>query len=320
MTELKIPIITGTAFELTRFDFSFKRIKIYDIQTEDFEKYIESLQPDHKEHNFEFVKEIIKDIHFEYDKKYAIVNENPREHYDYQDLLNVWRLLLIIYPSDLQIEHIISYYNEDGIIYNSSLSSWGKRITGNYPGDLLIGIEEDVPEINDFARKYFDRLNLENYIGLAIENYLTSFSASHLHYQYVTLCIALETIISGNFELRYRLLRSVAVLCGKDPINCDIVFDNLSELLHLRNIIVHGEKFRDQDVIKYLPPLKAIVSRTIIELIIHNIATNKELNEIITRIGFGDRAKITETWKGYRLNVRTIVDSNWIRLTEKKQK
>jgi hypothetical protein len=48
--------------------------------------------------------------------------------------------------------------------------------------------------------------------------------------------------------------------------------------------------------------------------IIHNIPTNKELNEIITRLAFGDRDKISDKWKSYKLNISTVVDSNWKKL------
>jgi hypothetical protein len=192
--------------------------------------------------------------------------------------------------------------------------SWNKTVTGEYPGEPLIAVNEDVKEINEFAKLYFDRLNLENYIGIAIENYLTSFNSSHLHYQYLTLCIALESIIHGDNEVTYRLRRTIAVLCGKDVFNCNIIFENLNKLYKLRSKIIHGEEYNIEKVQEYMQPLKAIVSRAIIELLIHNIPTNKELNENVTRLAFGDRYKITDSWKSYKLNISTIVDSNWKRL------
>lgn len=315
LTELKIPILTGSAFDLSLFDFSFKDISIFDIQSDGFEKYIENLQPDSKEDNLAFVEEIRKTIFFESDKKYAIVNNNPRTHFNYQDITNVWRLLLIIYPSDLQIEHVIEFDVDKGVIHNSSMSSWIKRMNGQFPGDLLIALQGDVEEVNEFAKNYFDGLNSQNYIGIAIENYLTSFGASHLHYQYLTLCIALESIVHSDNELTYRLRRTTAILCGMDSFNCDIIYDNLNHLYKLRSKIIHGAEYDIAKVKEYMQPLKAIVSRTIIELLIHNIPTNKALNEIITRLAFGDRNKISKKWKSYRLNISTVVDLNWKRLT-----
>jgi hypothetical protein len=308
--EYPVPILSGTYFDLTKFDFSFKDICIYDVQSQAFEKYIQDLQPDN-ECLLNFIRDLQKNIHSEYEKKYAIVKNNPRKDFNYQDILNVWRLLLIIYPSNLQIEHVINYYEQDGFIENSSMSYYENRNNG----ESLFALEEDVPEVNEFSKRYFDRLNLQNYIGVAIENYLTSYMASHIHYEYLTLCIALESSIYGNQELTYRLRRTVAVLCGKDVFNCNIIYENLNKLYTLRSKIIHGEEYRIDKVIEYLNPLRAIVSRTIIELMIHNISSNKDLNDIITKLGFGDRSKITADWKSYKLNMSTVVASNWHELS-----
>ena len=52
-------------------------------------------------------------------------------------------------------------------------------------------------------------------------------------------------------------------------------------------------------------------TRTIIELLIHNIPTNGDLDKIITELGFGDRSEISRGWKHYELNILTVVDTNW---------
>ena len=65
-----------------------------------------------------------------------------------------------------------------------------------------------------------------------------------------------------------------------------------------------------EKVIEYLKPLKSLVSRTIIELLLHNISKIEELNNRITEIGFGDRQKISKNWKHYQLNILTLFESN----------
>ena len=306
--EIIIPVLSNTFYDLSKFDFSFKDIKIVDISSDEFDAYIEAQQPDFKDGNMSFPKSIIENIHGENDKRYAIIKNNPKENFDYNDILNVWKILLIIFPSDLQIEYEIAYTFEDGFFQRSYMSSYQKK--GDYEY-YLFSDDEHLNEINEFIRLVFDRLNLTNYIGIAVENYLTSYSASHIHYQYLTLCIALESIISGNQELIYRIRRSVAILCGKDLSNCHRIYDNLNKLYTLRSKIIHGESFDYKKVASYLPPLKSIVSRTIIELLIHNIPTNTELNLKITEVGFGDRTKISESWKHFTLNIITHVESNW---------
>lgn len=312
--EITIPILSGSYFDLSKFDFSFKNICIMNISSKEFEDYIESQQPDFKVGNLMFFEGIKETIHSKYDQKYAIVNYNPKKEFNYQDLLNVWKFLLIIFPSDLQIEHEVHFDFEDNFFQRSHMTSWNKQVTGEYPGKPLFALDEAVPEVNNYARIVFDRLNLSNYIGITIENYLTSYSASHYHYQYLTLSMALESIIFGNQELTYRLRRTVAILCGKDEFNCKIIFDNLNKLYSLRSKIIHGEDYSQDKVLEYMTPLRAIVSRTIIELLLHNIPKNEQLNQRITEIGFGDRQQISENWQYFQLNISTMVESNWKKL------
>lgn len=309
--EIKIPILTGSNFDLTKFDFSFKDLKILDIQSKEFESYIESLAKEHKDHNLSFVHGLTKHIKPEIEKKYAVVKMTPTKDFKYEEIENVWKILLIIYPSDLQIENIIHYHNEEGFFQSSYMTSFERRTTGEYPGDLLFLASDDITEVNEFIKLVFDRLSIQNYIGFSIENYIASYAASHFHYQYLSLCISLETIIDGHNELAYRIRRNISVLCGQDAFNCDIIFKNVNKLYSLRSSIVHGSKFDYELLHKYIIPLKAIVSRTIIELLIHNIPTNIKLNEIITTLGYGDRAKISAGWKHFKLNISTIVESNW---------
>lgn len=60
-----------------------------------------------------------------------------------------------------------------------------------------------------------------------------------------------------------------------------------------------------------MKPLKSLVSRTIIELLIHNIENKEDLNSKITELGYGNRNQISENYKHYALNVSTLIDTNW---------
>ena len=311
---LDIPIISGSAVNLTKFDFSFKKISILDIQSKKFEKYIRKLQAEPEGREISFLKALCRDIHKDTGKKYAIVFNNPIDDYDEMSLYNVWRILLIIYPSDLQIQHTIHYFIKDGIFGHPSYSTYPKTITGDYPGNLLYAGKEEIVEVNEFTKAYFDRVNIDNFVGFSIQNYITSFTSSHYHYQYLSLCIALESLIAGNTELTYRLSRTVAVLCGKDSVGSSNLFDALKKIYALRSDIVHGKKYKLKTLLTYLKLLQAIVSRAIIELLIHNISNIDELGDIITKLGFGQREQISLTWKLYKLNYETLRESNRTRL------
>ena len=201
--KITIPVLCSSHFNLSKFDFSFKGISIYDLTSVEFKAYLEKQQPDFLEQNFSHFAAIIEKIQSEYDKKYVIVKNEPKVNFNYNDIQNIWKFLLIIFPSDLQIEHEANFKFKDNFFQRTSMTSWNRRYTGEYPGVLLIARDEDVAEINEYAKLIFENLNLNNYIGISIENYITSYSASHFHYQYLTLCIALESIIYGNQELSY---------------------------------------------------------------------------------------------------------------------
>ncbi|HLX52313.1 MAG TPA: hypothetical protein VKR58_00130 [Aquella sp.] len=310
--KIRVPILTGSYFDLQKFNLSFKDIQILDIKSRAFDSYIKKLNPD----SILYLNKIKKQTS-KYDKKYAIVKIHPEKNFDYTELVNVWKILLIIFPSDLQIQHVIDYSLVDNHYEFVSLSSWPKNVTEQYPGNPLYTKDTEIAGINEFIKIVFDRLKCDNYIGIAIENYITSFSSSHLHYQYLTLFMALESIVHGPHELTYRLKRSAAILCGEDPFNCEIIFDKINTLYELRSKIIHGENYSVSKVKEYLPYLEAIASRVIIELLIHNIANIKDLNNTITRIGYGDRSKISQNWKAFQLNILTLSHANWIRVKKK---
>lgn len=311
--EIKIPVLSHTAFDLTKFDFSFKDIKILDIQSVEFRDYISSFSKDavFKDNDFSFFEDLIKTVRYAHEKKYAVIKLNPKQNFNYDDIESVWKLLLIIFPGDIQISNIVHYYETEDV-GGAYMTQFEEIETGEYPGNLLISDDKDIPEINDFFKNVFDKINQhKTYIGLLIENYLVSFHASHSHYKYLNLCMALESTVHGSEEVSYKLRRNIAVLCGADYYNSEIIHDNIKKLYSLRSKIIHGENFDIAKVESYIPHITALVSRTIIELLAHNISSSEELNNIITGLGYGERAKISKGWKHYKLNISTVVESNW---------
>lgn len=310
-TSFDILIVSKTNYDISKYDFSFKDITIYDIESEGIVNYITNLNPEISKENLHLINQLRSEIKQPYEKKYAIVKNNPLKDYNQNDLHVVFVLLLIIFPSDFQIENILHFWNEDGFIQRTGMTVNPKRYTGNYPGKLIHSRDKYVEEINTFSRLVFDRINSKNYIGLAIENYVISFNASHIHFQYITLCTALECVISGSQELSYRLRRTIAVLCAEEKGEGVFIFKNLTKLYELRSKIVHGEKYDVGKVEEYLLHLQSVVSRTIIELLIHDVQTNVILNEIATSLGYGDREKISANWNHFELNPTTVIETNW---------
>lgn len=311
MSEFIFPILSGSNTDLSKFDFSSRDIFIYNIQSADFIDYIKMLNPDLYEHNLRFVNKITKDINDDDEKKYAIVKGNIRKDFKQEELIYVYYILLIIFPSNLLMEHTLDFYDEDGNLECLAMTTWNKRFNEGIFGNPLICNDENLPEVNGFIKKYFDNFLNKNYIGISIENYLSSYSSSHYHYQYLALFIALESTVDGNTELNYRIKRTIAILCGDNEFSCKLIYDNLNKMYALRSKIVHGAVYDIEKVKLYINPLKAFVSRTIIELIVHNVESNKKLNERVTQIGYGDRNKISENWNYYKLNPLSIYYMYW---------
>jgi hypothetical protein len=310
--QIDIPILTGSYFDLSKFDFSFKDIYLIEIESVDFEEYINRCSnPENDGYNYQMVQSIIKDKLGEFDKKYAIIKRNPFTEYNYSEIITVWKLLLIIHPSDLQIEHELHFLVDEGFLSTAGYSTWNDHNIGGYPEKRLFNKDEYLDEINGYIKLVFDRMQRTDYIGLCIYHYITSYSASHFHYRFTSLFTALDCIIKNETELQYRLKRAIAIICGDDEYTGSIIFKKVAILCKLRNDIVHGNRYSMADVHEKLPKLLALVSRVIIELLVHNV-TQDELDKALTKLGFGDRGKISKNWKEYELNLLTNMDAKWM--------
>lgn len=309
---IDIPVLSGSYFDLTKFDFSFKDIYILNIESDEFKNYLERITaPDNGGYNYAMVSNIVKEKMGHYGDLYAVIKRDPFNDFNRQEIYRVWTILLIIHPSDLQIQHELHFHIEGQYISTTGYSSEPKSYTGEYPGMPLFNDDRYVAEINAFILLVFERLQSTGYIGLSIYHYLTSYKASHYHYQFMSLFTALDCIIGNGTELQYRLKRAVAILCGDREHTCNIILKKVETLSKIRNDIVHGNSFSGTDVFEKLPKLRTLVSRVIIELLIHNLE-QKKLNEAFTKIGFGDRSKISKDWKEFELNLLVNVDAKWL--------
>lgn len=299
----EIPVLKNSTYDLSKFDFSAFSIRILNVQSDEFKEYIRNLNPGFEKGNFSFFDLIIENIHHEVDCRFAIVKDDYKQ-FSKQEIYNVYTILLILFPSGLQIENIVHFVEEENFVQRSSMSSLETKYTAvdNY----LYFDDELLEEANEFINLVFQSINFNNYIGLSIENYLNSFNVSHLHFSYIALCMSLENLISGNQELSYRLKRTTSILCGNTEENSSLIFKNLGKIYNLRSKIVHGEIYTPQEIYTKIEYLQNLVSRTLIELLIHNIPTNKDLDSITTTLGFGQRNRLSANWKLYKINIMTF--------------
>lgn len=299
----EIPVLKNSTYDLSKFDFSAFSIRILNVQSDEFKEYIGNLNRSFQEANFSFFDLIIENIHHEFDTRFAIIKDDYNQ-FSKQEIYNVYTILIILFPSGLQIENIVHFVEEEKFVQRSYMSSLETKYTAvdNY----LYFDDEYLEEANEFINLVFQRINFNNYIGLSIENYSNSFNVSHLHFSYIALCMSLENLISGNQELSYRLKRTTSILCGNTEENSSLIFKNLGKIYNLRSKIVHGEIYTLNEIYTKIEYLQNLVSRTLIELLIHNIPTNKDLDNITTTLGFGQRNRLSSNWKLYKINVMTF--------------
>jgi len=166
-----------------------------------------------------------------------------------------------------------------------------------------------------FFQLYIERIDQLKYVQVAFDAYINSFLNMPAHMSFVSLCMALETVVSEKSELIYRIKRTVALICGDNEYHGNIIYDNIKLIYGLRSSIVHGDQIKYQLVYDYLPYLRSLVSRLVIELIHLNIKTPKELQEKFLFVGFINRNTIVPTEK---LPINLFTQSDTMRSLKQK--
>ncbi len=303
MRKFSILILRYTKIDLSVFDFNDFDIKILDVESDEFDEYIKKLNPDFYNANKSLLTIVREDIYTERDKKYAIIKNKPLESFEIDNLYKVYDILLTLFPSALQIQYSFDFKENEGFIQRQKLVT----LTDKYhPEERYLDIDNlspsKVSNLKKLIKIIHPRLDFSNYIGLCYVNYYNSFTASHLHFSFITLCMSLENLVSGPQELSYRLKRASSILAGDNIENCKILFKNLTNIYNLRSKIVHGESFNPSSLIPKIDYLRGLISRIIVELLLHNIKTNKDLGDAITVLGYGQRDQLSTGWEFYELN------------------
>lgn len=288
-------IITNSASDLSKLEFP--EFRIVNTKSEYFTKFL----TDTEVPEFSFALEIKESFEEDGKERYAIINKDLSQKFGIMKIYDAFNFLVLLFPSNLAVDHIVDFnFINEKLIHRSSFKA---DIFNEEDEGFLRYNEDNSHIINKFIKNYSQTYNDIGYLKSSAQNYMNAFDNTHYyHFSYIALCISLESITNGNTELLYRIRRNVAVICGKDSETSQIIFDNINTIYKLRSKIVHGLDFSDEKVYEYLNYLQAIVSKTIIELIIHNISNLEILNKKITSLGFGNRDKLSENWTEILLN------------------
>jgi hypothetical protein len=299
--EISIIVVRGSAFDLTRLDFSFANYQFVPINSLLIEEYL-GITSGRTSEYLERVRSETTLGRWEPSKAaYAILPIDPNNASTVKALRCLW-LLTIVYPSDIYRAYDIRLWRHspDHVI-DTMLVVHDDQSSFN-PLDIS---ENRLEELHDFVQLVFDRVGNDGFASQVIDLYLQSKQSSLTYHRYLSLMMALETILASTSEIVYRLKRAVAVILGRTLENSSMFFQMVDYMYGLRSKIVHGEKFDRDEVNYYLPTLEQLVSRLIIELLVHNIEKKETVGEIVTRLGFGDYKKISEGHKEFILNDET---------------
>lgn len=286
-------IITNTESDLSK--LKFDGFKILNVLSEEFKAFCKitnttELLLSKFESEYEYLKQ----------ERFAIISENISES-AIKKVYDVYNFILLMFPSNLCIEYILDYQAEEK--FTRYLDNYEFEIKFNKE-EFLYFDEIKLSEINKFISKYYKKYLEQDSLKFPIINYINAFESNLIHFSYVAFCISLESIIQGNQELMYRIRRTVSIICGYDEESSDVIFENMNKIYSFRSKIVHGEEFNEDLINKYLNYLECLVSKTIIELLVHEIEDIKVLGKQITKLGFGDRNKISSKWENYNFNLK----------------
>ncbi len=300
----------GSLSDLSPIDFSFLNLKFIDIQDEkSLKEYFDDASVDDwSERNIELLRKLRSE--FAPGNQMYLLTPIKLECIEEEVFFECRNVLRIIFPSDIQIRNVIhfQFFDKKYLSY-TSYSEYPFHYSGfDYNVDyFLLFLEETVPDINNFIKLYFDRKDSISYLNMIVFNYLASIKASP-HLEFISLCICLESLVVGANDISYRIRRNLAVLCGDKPYRSELIFKNVKNVYDLRSRIVHGSKYEYEQLKDYLIYLRALISRMIIEIILHNITDLVDLDKKLTSTGFGENSKLSENYTNLKLNINTYVE------------
>ncbi len=297
--DVSLHYVRGVEYDLTQIDLSFAGYRFVSVKSDEVIEYLRTIGEVESSYHPQ-----LEEMRGSYTPYYALLPTTPEEVFG-QNAINCVRSLQVAYPGAFQVHYIIMYSRASGDLISEAMV-----ITNpiHWSDEQLRVPDGELPELNDFLRVMYNRKALiapADYIDDVIEHYVHSTNVTSLHLQYVGLCVALETILPGRTEITFRLRRTMAVLLASTRAEGNAIFDLVGMLYDVRSQIVHGDAYDQSEVAHYLPQLRGIVSRLIIELVAHNITNRKELGVRTNELGFGDQGQLSANYRQYVLNSDT---------------
>jgi len=204
-------------------------------------------------------------------------------------LHKLFRKIRLFKEGDIRMPLAYYFYYEDD---DPFLFSSGQR--HRYVSHEPFRIQEsEIPELNRFIQDIELPFN-RSYLQLTFDNFEISYDIPQPALSFLALMVSMESLFNpGDYELRYRISRSTAVLLGKDKEDSKRIYKDMRDFYDIRSKIVHTGKtneLNDGDV----PKLRFYVRESIKKINRINIG-KEELLQLLHSYGFGDESKLIST-------------------------
>jgi hypothetical protein len=304
-----IGIFDGASIDILELDFSFLNLKSLKLGTPEFQAYLD-------EFNDEIGSQTLY-THFQNDSSsgyrpylYAFCPIDISKPVKQEVFDDIETIMLIMFPSEVQLVGLVFHtlresgrYLEEGAYYWDYVSHW--YLSEERDAELLKLDVRKIEQINLFIRSYFDKKDSLKDFQVAIESYIEAFSQKSPKMAYINFSIALEALVGAESELTYRISRTCAVINASSKSEGRVILKNAKSFYTLRSKIVHGG-----DKLNYLKEyffnLRALVSRTLIEILTLNIHDRQTLGNFVNENGFGDKVNYVDDYKKQDFNQRII--------------
>lgn len=315
-------ILDGSLIDLSGLDFSCVNLRMVNLSTEDLANISLSFKPLHEDYYslMNIISKDAKKIQSQHTPVHVLLPIDFSKQVKNEVLRTCIDVMKLLFPSDFELHSIAQFQlHENNTIEWLHSRSYhfyqsGAEVFENY---LAYPIEKEITEINEFISRFFSQRQHGNLFRMAFDAYLASFGPIPIHMSYISLCMAMETIVDGTSELLYRMRRSMALLCAENTFHGKRIYDNVKLIYDLRSNIVHGENINYALVYEYLPYLRSLISRMLIKIADLELKSATELQELLVFMGFNDR---NENLKLEKPILNILTHNNTLRALSKKAK
>ncbi len=322
---ISFAIVDGSLVNLSKLELSPWGVRSLHVKDDEFKDYIRTFSKgEWFDYNWKYFEKWVLRGGNEagyvggYDDFNILVPKNIKRPVDEKEYFDLIEAIRLMHPSIISIKHILNVqvidrnsFHFGGLSTFSSRFRWAPdedwyKYHFKYPDDQL-------EPTSKFLKIIKERLPNLEYVNNSMMYYSGSFRVNDLEMSFVSLCICLESIVPTAEQLTFRFRRNLAVLCGEDLERGKLIQEKVKKLYNYRSKLVHfgmtKEDYKSFD--RYLDYAQIIASRMLVEMIIHNVPSIKELDEKINQLGIGDGRRISKRYRPFKGNI-----INWIRVSQ----